>query len=103
MDAMNSYITIGDYEFKSCHSFETTKSWKNLTQTAIIKLHNISGLIGAIKEGDVVEIYAGYDNEPLVQEFVGYVSEISPTIPVEIKCEDEMWKLRQETVSGSWK
>lgn len=103
MVAMNSYITIGEYEFTACHSFETTKSWKNLVQTGLIKLHNIAGLLGAIKVGDPVEIYAWYDAEERVEEFTGYVSEILPTIPVQIKVEDEMWKLKQETVSNSWK
>lgn len=103
MVAMNSYITIGDYEFTACHSFETNKSWKKLVQTAVLKLHNIEGLLKAIKVGDPVEIYAWYDNDARVLEFQGYVSEILPKIPVEIRCEDEMWKLKQETVSQSWK
>lgn len=103
MEAMNSYITIGDYEFTNCHSFKTIKSWKNLVQTATIKMHNIAGLLGTIKVGDPVEIYGAYDGYERNKEFVGYVSEILPTTPVEIKCEDEMWKLRQQTVSGSWK
>lgn len=102
MEAMNSYITIGDYEFNNCHSFKTTKSWKNLVQNASIKMHNIAGMLGAIKVGDPVEIYAGYDGMERNKEFIGYVSEILPTTPVEIRCEDEMWQLRQKTVSGSW-
>jgi hypothetical protein len=99
---MNSYITIGEYEFNACHSFQTKKSWKQLTQTATIKLHNIAGLLGAIKVGDPVEIRGGYDGD-FMTEFVGYVSAILPKTPVEIQCEDEMWKLKQETFSGSWK
>ncbi|WP_317899420.1 hypothetical protein [Aurantibacillus circumpalustris] len=99
---MNSYITIGDYEFTHCHSFTTTKSWKQMTQTASIKMHNIAGLLGAIKVGDAVEIQGAYDDE-YITEFKGYVSEILPTMPVEIKCEDEMWNLKQTTKSGSWK
>jgi hypothetical protein len=99
---MNSYITIGDYEFTSCHAFQTKKSWKQLAQAATIKLHNIAGLLKAIKVGDAVEIKGGYDGD-YITEFIGYVSEILPTTPVEIKCEDEMWKLKQETTSGSWK
>ncbi len=103
MVAMNCYITIGDYEFKACHSFETIKSWKNLVQTGTIQMHNIPGLIGAIKEGDAVEISAWYDDDAKTVEFTGYVSELMPNKVVTIKCEDEMWKLRQETFSGSWK
>jgi hypothetical protein len=99
---MNSNITIGDYEFTSCHSFTTVKSWKQMTQTASIKMHNIAGLLSAIKVGDPVVIKGAYDDE-YVEEFKGYVSEILPTTPVEIKCEDEMWKLKQTTKSGSWK
>lgn len=99
---LSSYITIGEYEFNNCHSFVTRKSWKQLTQTATVKLHNISGLLGAIKVGDPIVINGGEDGE-MMEEFSGYVSEILPTIPVEIRCEDEMWKLKQEKVEGSWK
>lgn len=99
---MNSYITIGDYEFEHCHSFSTEKSWKQLTQTAVIKMHNIAGLLGAIKVGDAVLIKGGYDGE-FQEEFTGYVSKIKPTTPVEIYCEDEMWQQKQVTCEGSWK
>jgi hypothetical protein len=103
MVEMKSNITIGDYEFNNCHSFKTKKGWKQLTQTAVIKMHNIAGLLGAIKVGDEVVISGAYDDNDLIEEFMGYVSKIKPTYPVEIHCEDEMWKRKQETVEGSWK
>lgn len=99
---MNCNITIGDYEFENCHSFSTKRTWKQIAQTATIKLHNIAGLLSAIKVGDAVKITAGYDGD-YMNEFEGYVSEILPKTPVEIRCEDEMWKMKQETTSGSWK
>lgn len=102
MVCMNSYITIGDYEFDHCHLFQTVKTWKQIAQTGTIKLHNISGLLSKIKVGDEVEIRGAYDGD-FITEFLGYVSEILPTTPVEIKVEDEMWKRKQETFSGSWK
>lgn len=98
---MNSEITIGDYIFRVCHSFSVRRSWKTITQIATIKLPNFEGLIDKIKVGDEVEIKGGYDGE-YNREFVGHVSEIMPTIPVEIKCECKMWKLKQETISMSW-
>lgn len=99
---MNSRIIIGAYQFDECHSFACKRSWKTITQTATIKMHNIAGLLDKINVGDAVLIEAGYDGD-YQTEFVGYVSEINPTMPVEIKCEDEMWKLKQETVSVAWK
>src|SRR5690606_13393849 len=47
-------------------------------------------------------IQLGYNGE-LQTEFEGYVTAIRPTIPVEVHCEDEAWKLKQTTVNKSWK
>lgn len=100
--AMVANITIGNYVFKYVNSYEVKRSWKTIIQTATIKLPNINGLIEAIKVGDNVTIQSGYD-ELMFTEFVGYVSEITPNIPVEIKCECGMWKLKQENVSKAWR
>ena len=99
---MGCEISIGDYLFKHCNSFNIKRSWKNITQTATIKLHNIEGLLDKIKVGDDVEIKAAYDGD-FKTEFIGCVSSIKPTIPVEINCECLMWKLKQKEVSNSWK
>lgn len=102
MVSMNSQISIGAYVFPNCNSFQVRSSWKTIAKTATIKMHNIAGMLSAIKVGDKVVIEAGYDDD-YQKEFSGYVSEVNPSIPVEIKCEDEMWALKQQTVSMSWR
>jgi hypothetical protein len=57
--------------------------------------------------GDRIEIYLGYwiynhntgeeelDLDLVNPQFSGYINKISARVPVEIECEDEMWKLKQ--------
>jgi hypothetical protein len=100
---MNCKILIGNYEFVHCSSFECNSSWKTLADTAKILLPNVKSILSKeLKRGMPVEIWAGYDGN-LTQEFKGYVSKITASSPVEIECEDEMWKLKQEEVSKSWR
>jgi hypothetical protein len=102
MKAMSSHIEIGNYVFRRCNSFEVNKSRKNIVQTAVIRMPNLQKkLDSVIKVGDSVLLKAAYDEDYRV-EFAGYVSEIVPKIPFEIKCEDEMWKLKQTTINKSW-
>jgi hypothetical protein len=111
MLAMSSYIEIGDNVFTKVNSVAIESSLKEITQTAAIKLPNLRKLIDLeegsderlrINVGDKVIIRLGYDNN-LETEFEGYVSEISPKTPIEIRCEDEMWRLKQQVVNMAWK
>jgi translation initiation factor IF-1 len=102
---MSSYIQIGDKGFKRIHSARVVSSRKRLTDTAVIKLANVPTLLSddrkRIKVGDVVTVTFGYNGNNNI-EFNGYVSEIKPTSPIEILCEDEMWQLKQQTVTKAW-
>jgi hypothetical protein len=106
---MSSYIEIGNYMFRNrVHSVRIESSWKELTSTATIKLPNFQRLSDKmkvekiIKVGDPVLIKLGYDDQ-LYEEYRGYVSLITPGYPLEVNCEDEMWQLKQKTVSYSWR
>lgn len=60
-------------------------------------------LLDKIKVGDRVSIYLGYDNE-IEKEFEGYITKIGADIPLEIECEDEMYKLkRMPQVNATYK
>ncbi len=49
-----------------------------------------------------VQVKLGYDNpEPLVV-FSGVITEISPNIPLKIKCEDHGWNLKQKRFTKSF-
>jgi hypothetical protein len=105
---MSCYIEIGDYVFRHANAIKIKSTWKALSDVCTVNLPNLRGLIDAqkiekvIKEGDSVLVKFGYDDD-LYTEFEGYVASISPKSPFEILCEDEMWKLKQKTVSYSWK
>lgn len=103
MKAMNSRITIGQYVFNYCHQAEVNTSWKTLADTAVVELPNVEGMLEKqLKPGLPVIIELGYDGL-FVEDFRGYVSAVSPKTPIRIECMDEMWKLRQETISKSWR
>jgi len=103
---MNSNITIGKLTFNNLvNSVTIESSWKFMTQRATIRLPRLKKLLTEdkykINVGDVVTINIGYDDR-MRTEFTGYVSEVAPRSPIEIKCEDEMWKMKRDVVTKSW-
>lgn len=105
MFTLSSKITIGKVVFPFVADVEIRSDWREMTDTAIIKIAKkirVKGtdlvtrnLIEVIKTGDAVKIELGY-NGKLKTEFVGYVARSPmPTMPLEIHCEDEMWKLKR--------
>lgn len=105
---MNSHITIGAYVFKTgkLNGVKIQSSRKVIGDTASIFLPNYykgsDRFDSLVQEGDPVEIQLGYDGDYRT-EFIGYVKEVKPNTPLEIVCEDETWRLKQEQVSMSWK
>lgn len=81
-------------------------SWKMLTATAEItlprkiKYFEKTSVRDTFRKGDFVTIAFGY-NSKNVNEFRGYITEISADIPIKIKLQDEMWKLKQLPVNFS--
>lgn len=103
-------ITIGNLSFDFVNAFDNKSTWKNLTDTATIKLpralKTLDGVkLGeAVKIGDKVSAKFGYDLET-DERFTGYVARVgADTAIAEIECEDEMWLLkRSEPINKSWK
>lgn len=98
---MSLYLTcsidIGPYRFDAVNGITITNSRKQIGNTATIKLPNRYSseyLTNKIAGGDEVVIRIGYNGD-LREEFVGYVSDIASSAPVEIRCEDEMYKLKR--------
>lgn len=100
----SSHIEIGKYKFIDRLNFAlVNQSWKELAQTAMLRLPNIKRLLEKeIKVGNEVVIRLGY-NDNLVEEFRGYVSVITPGTPMEFECMDEMWQLKQRSVTKAWR
>lgn len=88
-------------------SVSIQSSWKMLTDTAEIILPRVKRFNGRefhelFQPGDPVKIELGYNNE-LSLEFEGYILSVNRGVPVIIRCEDEMYKLKRKTVSYSKK
>jgi ATP-dependent Clp protease adapter protein ClpS len=87
---------------------EIMSSWQELTNTCRFTLPRKVGkllnetLDRIIQVGNEVVIKAGY-NDTLHTYFTGYITEIGAAAPLEIKCEDAMWKLKQVQVSKTYK
>ena len=95
-------------ELNRITSAKVHTSWNLQTDSAEIVLprniidfdkHKIKSVF---KVGDSVEINLGI-NGSLNQEFKGYITAVSADIPIKLKCEDEMWKLKQLPVNVSLK
>jgi hypothetical protein len=97
MFTLSCKITIGDYEFTHVNEVSISSSRKELVDTAVIRLprrYKSATLTSVIKEGDPVSVELGYKGK-LKTEFTGYVLKIGTKIPVEITCEDQMYKLKR--------
>lgn len=103
------HIEVGNYLFDFANEIEVNQSWKDMTQTCVIKMPRKtltkSGkkIQDVFKSGDKVLIKLGYDDN-LQKRFEGYLNTVKATIPVQLHCEDEMWILKQKSVKPySWK
>lgn len=107
---INLKVKIGSrVTFYRCSSIQIERSVQTLINTAKIilpreyrnaidedgKALNIQGksILDFIKRKDKVEISFGYDGH-FSKEFVGYVTKIGADAPLEIECQDEMFKLK---------
>ncbi len=91
-------------------------SSKSLTDTAELtlprkvlkKTFDKTRVREVFRRGDWMRIELGYydaqdKRKGLRREFEGYVTEVSADMPIRMKCEDEMWKLKQIPVDYSGK
>ncbi len=103
-----SKITIDKYVLNFCTEISIKSNYENLTDTAKVviprklswenkPLTNGDGKETLLKVGMQVKIEAGYDNE-LETIFEGFLARIGTGTPVELECEDAMWRLKQITI-----
>ncbi|WP_400192820.1 hypothetical protein [Hymenobacter sp. B81] len=109
-------VRIGNLEFPKLSGFEAESSWKNLGDSATLKMYGFVQVLGpdgqpigervrtedVVKVGDEVEVQLGYDGQ-LRTEFKGYVAEIKLTVPFEVRLEDEFFHLKRQAVNKTWK
>jgi len=101
-------ITIDSIVLESVHLVDIVSTWKELSDRCTIKMPNRGFLNSSnklkpfsfeqwLKVGMPVKVELGY-NQQLVTEFEGYIAEIKPGFPFELRCEDQMWQLKREKV-----
>ncbi len=109
-------VRIGDLEYTKVSEYEAESTWKNLGDTATLKLYGFVQVVGPdglatgavakvedlVQVGDAVEVMLGYDGE-LRSEFKGYVAEIKLKVPFEVRLEDEFFHLKRTPVNRTWK
>jgi hypothetical protein len=110
--AMNARITFAAFKgrrelvINKISGVEIETSFKLLTDKAIVRLpRNVkffdkNNVRDVFRRGCPIKIELGYNGE-YVTEFEGYVVQVSAGIPIELHCEDEMWKLKQLPVNVS--
>jgi hypothetical protein len=95
------------YIFPFVTECETEESYENLTDTFKITLPRnltlegkqlFNGVAPIFERGDRVKVELGYF-PTLRTVFEGWVSDIGAKIPVEITCEDDMWLLKNTSVT----
>jgi hypothetical protein len=96
----------GQIEIRRVSSVKIESSWSSLTDTCEIHLPlNVPDFNNGVREllhrGDPVTISVGYNGNEK-EEFTGYIAEVSAGIPVIIRCEDEMFKLKSIKVNRSY-
>jgi hypothetical protein len=109
---MRSHIIFGKTERREevnvykVTSVTIVSSWKQLTDTADIVLARGVNVFekyplhDLFRVGDPVLIRLGY-NDDLRDEFTGYLSDISEGVPITLRCENEMFHLKNKTISIS--
>lgn len=89
--------------FPAIKNVTINESFDDLTTTAVVVLprnlkfedRNIyEGADPLIRRGDKIKLSSGYYPN-LEVRFDGYISKIDNNVPVELKCEDKMWAVKQ--------
>ncbi len=91
---------ITECEFES--SFKEMTDRGTITMPRSLKFFEKQNVKEVFRRGDAVTVAFGYDGNN-VEEFVGYISEVSADIPIVIKIEDEMFNVRKIPVNFAHK
>jgi hypothetical protein len=95
----------GEINLRRVSAVKIESSWKDFTDRAEIimprnvRIINEQKYSDLFKAGDPVVIRLGYGDGDLPVEFTGYLSDISEGVPVVLRCEDEMYRLKRGSVS----
>lgn len=99
---LTSDVKIGDYTFLGVTEVTTESSWDMMTDTCTVVVPKkliwegkplVLDKNPIFKKGNTVTVKLGYDDRNNVV-FEGYVTNIHADLPIEINCQDEMWKIK---------
>ena len=117
MKRLYSKITITDGKtgknsvFTYVNEITIKSTWKEFTDTAEITIPKnttkngkplVAGLNSLFSRGDKVKIELGYFPK-LETYFTGYISKIELNTPIKLYCENEMYLLKKNTITKSYK
>lgn len=81
-------------------TFKQLTSHAEITIARNVKYFDKRKVRDVFRPGDPVTVELGYD-DTLIEEFRGYVAHVSADIPIVIRCEDEMYKVKRIAVNYS--
>ncbi|MBE7413347.1 MAG: hypothetical protein HS129_15020 [Leptospiraceae bacterium] len=100
---LDQELKIGEFKIPIVREVILETSREIPTDTLVVKLPKYKNLKkDDIKPDDKVTWKAGYTQYGLFPEFSGYVREVSPTIPFEIKCVDPMHYCQLQTMKRNY-
>lgn len=91
-------LKVSEIEYES--AFKEMTSRGSITLPRNVRSFDKQKVKDVFRRGDQVTVFFGY-NGVLVKEFEGYISEVSADIPIVIKLEDEMFKVKKIPVNYS--
>lgn len=99
---INIEVKIGDdLKIENVQSFKINQFLTKLVNTASLEIprefKEAKGkrLLDVINIGEKITISASYNDNPLVTEYEGYITNIGAEIPTVLECEDAMYKLKR--------
>jgi hypothetical protein len=105
-------VFVGDLEASPfIDEIEVRSGWKELIDEAEITIPKKLMEFGLIdvQPGQEVSINVGYEIPGIDQStfytrdvFKGYVSQVNPKVPLQIRCEDAGWLFKQTNINKSW-
>jgi hypothetical protein len=110
MFRLTSDIKISSYSFAAIVDVKVKSSWDLHTDTCQIVIPRKVNWRGRaiafgdnplIKRGDSVDVSLGY-GDINKKVFSGYLHQIKASIPTMINCQDDMWLLKQNTITASF-
>ncbi len=96
------FAYLADYESESSLSKLTDTASITMPRKVMLKDTRQTDIAEIVKPGMEVEVYLGY-NGIFHLDFKGYVVQRDTKIPFNMKCEDEMWKLKKGRLNKTFR